>query len=94
LGFALQINGEARELDIDGDMPLPWALRDELRLMATSFVVRLMYASARHSRGRLPQARHTGAHRRTRRRVGRNGRTVSGKKEQAHNVRQNERAIE
>lgn len=33
----LEVNGESRELDVEGDMPLLWALRDELRLTGTKF---------------------------------------------------------
>jgi isoquinoline 1-oxidoreductase alpha subunit len=33
----LQINGEKRELDISGDTPLLWALRDVLGLTGTKF---------------------------------------------------------
>ena len=33
----LTINGEARELQADPDMPLLWALRDELRLTGTKY---------------------------------------------------------
>jgi isoquinoline 1-oxidoreductase alpha subunit len=31
------VNGEARELDIDPDMPLLWAIRDHLQLTGTKF---------------------------------------------------------
>ena len=33
----LTINGETRELDVDGDMPLLWALRDHLGLTGTKY---------------------------------------------------------
>jgi len=33
----LRINGRAEELDVDGEMPLLWALRDELGLMGTKY---------------------------------------------------------
>jgi isoquinoline 1-oxidoreductase alpha subunit len=33
----LRINGAARELDADGDVPLLWVLRDELRLTGTKY---------------------------------------------------------
>jgi len=33
--ISLTINGKAHELDIDPDMPLLWALRDELKLTGT-----------------------------------------------------------
>ena len=31
------VNGELRELDVEGEMPLLWALRDELNLTGTKF---------------------------------------------------------
>ncbi|MCB1033686.1 MAG: (2Fe-2S)-binding protein, partial [Acidobacteria bacterium] len=33
----LKINGQTRKLDVDPDMPLLWALRDELELTGTKF---------------------------------------------------------
>jgi isoquinoline 1-oxidoreductase alpha subunit len=33
----LSINGETRELDVDGDMPLLWALRDHVGLTGTKY---------------------------------------------------------
>ncbi|MBX9701847.1 MAG: (2Fe-2S)-binding protein, partial [Acetobacteraceae bacterium] len=33
----LTVNGEARRLDLDPDMPLLWALRDHLGLMGTKY---------------------------------------------------------
>jgi isoquinoline 1-oxidoreductase subunit alpha len=33
----LSVNGETRELDIDPDMPLLWAIRDHLQLTGTKF---------------------------------------------------------
>ena len=33
----LRINGAARELDADGDIPLLWVLRDDLRLTGTKY---------------------------------------------------------
>jgi isoquinoline 1-oxidoreductase alpha subunit len=33
----LSINGEAREIDVDPEMPLLWALRDILKLTGTKF---------------------------------------------------------
>ena len=33
----LNVNGVARELDVDPEMPLLWALRDELQLTGTKF---------------------------------------------------------
>jgi isoquinoline 1-oxidoreductase alpha subunit len=35
--ITLQINGKPRELDIDGETPLLWVLRDELNLTGTKF---------------------------------------------------------
>jgi isoquinoline 1-oxidoreductase alpha subunit len=35
--IALTINNEPRQVDVDGDMPLLWVLRDELRLTGTKF---------------------------------------------------------
>jgi isoquinoline 1-oxidoreductase alpha subunit len=35
--ISLNVNGQARELDIPADMPLLWALRDVLRMMGTKF---------------------------------------------------------
>lgn len=33
----ITLNGEARQLDVDPDMPLLWALRDELKMTGTKF---------------------------------------------------------
>src|SRR5216110_1907943 len=33
----LIVNGQARELDVDPDMPLLWAIRDHLQLTGTKF---------------------------------------------------------
>jgi isoquinoline 1-oxidoreductase alpha subunit len=33
----LSVNGESRAVDVDGDMPLLWALRDTLRLTGTKY---------------------------------------------------------
>src|SRR5690606_40574033 len=33
----LQVNGQARDLDVPDDMPLLWALRDELGMTGTKF---------------------------------------------------------
>ncbi len=33
----ITVNGETRELDVEGEMPLLWVLRDELNLTATKF---------------------------------------------------------
>jgi isoquinoline 1-oxidoreductase subunit alpha len=35
--ITLQINGKLRELDVDGETPLLWVLRDELKLTGTKF---------------------------------------------------------
>jgi len=35
--FSLEVNGQTRELDVDGAMPLLWALRDELALPGTKY---------------------------------------------------------
>jgi isoquinoline 1-oxidoreductase alpha subunit len=35
--FVLQVNGEAHSLDVPGDMPLLWALRDAVGLTGTKF---------------------------------------------------------
>lgn len=35
--FELTVNGETHRLEVDGDMPLLWALRDILRLKGTKF---------------------------------------------------------
>ena len=35
--FVLEVNGHARTLDVDGEMPLLWALRDELALTGTKY---------------------------------------------------------
>ena len=33
----ITLNGEARQLDVDPDMPLLWALRDDLKMTGTKF---------------------------------------------------------
>ena len=35
--YQVEINGEARDLDVPGDMPLLWALRNELGMVGTKF---------------------------------------------------------
>ena len=35
--FTLKINGQPRSVDVDGDMPLLWVLRDELDLKGSKF---------------------------------------------------------
>jgi isoquinoline 1-oxidoreductase subunit alpha len=37
MSITLSVNGETRELDIDPQMPLLWAIRDHLRLTGTKF---------------------------------------------------------
>ncbi|ESQ77466.1 (2Fe-2S)-binding protein [Asticcacaulis sp. AC402] len=37
MAYKLNINGKTREVDVDGDMPLLWVLRDELNLTGTKF---------------------------------------------------------
>ncbi|EGF92611.1 aldehyde dehydrogenase subunit III [Asticcacaulis biprosthecium C19] len=37
MAYKLNINGKTREVDVDGDMPLLWVLRDELNLVGTKF---------------------------------------------------------
>ncbi len=35
--FTLNVNGKAHEVDVDPEMPLLWALRDELNMTGTKF---------------------------------------------------------
>ena len=37
MSIKLTVNDEPRELDVDGDMPLLWAIRDHLQLTGTKF---------------------------------------------------------
>jgi isoquinoline 1-oxidoreductase subunit alpha len=37
MAITLTVNGETRELDVDPDMPLLWAIRDHLQLTGTKF---------------------------------------------------------
>ena len=37
MSIRLNVNGQARELDVDPEMPLLWALRDHLALTGTKF---------------------------------------------------------
>src|SRR5246500_3421305 len=37
MSIKLTVNGESRELDVDPDMPLLWAIRDHLQLTGTKF---------------------------------------------------------
>ncbi|MEO0062332.1 MAG: hypothetical protein RLZZ08_892 [Pseudomonadota bacterium] len=37
MAFKVNINGETRELDVPGEMPLLWALRNDLGMVGTKF---------------------------------------------------------
>ena len=37
MAYTIQVNGVKRTVDVDGDMPLLWVLRDELDLKGTKF---------------------------------------------------------
>jgi isoquinoline 1-oxidoreductase alpha subunit len=37
MAYKVNINGEVRELDVPGEMPLLWALRNELGMVGTKF---------------------------------------------------------
>lgn len=37
MAYRVEINGEGRELDVPGEMPLLWALRNELGMVGTKF---------------------------------------------------------
>lgn len=37
MAYAVSINGERREIDAPGDMPLLWVLRNELNMVGTKF---------------------------------------------------------
>ena len=37
MAYKIQVNGKTHELDVDGDMPLLWALRDIVGLTGTKF---------------------------------------------------------
>ena len=37
MAFLLNINGTNRSVDVDGDTPLPWVLRDVLGMTGTKF---------------------------------------------------------
>ena len=37
MAYRVEINGEVRELDVPGEMPLLWALRNELKMVGTKF---------------------------------------------------------
>jgi isoquinoline 1-oxidoreductase subunit alpha len=42
----IRVNGTARELDVESDMPLLWALRDELGLTGTKYGCGVSYCGA------------------------------------------------
>ena len=37
MAYTIQVNGQRRTVDVDGEMPLLWVLRDELDLKGTKF---------------------------------------------------------
>ena len=37
MAYTLKINGESKTLDVDGDMPLLWAIRDIVGMTGTKF---------------------------------------------------------
>ena len=37
MAYTIEVNREQRAVDVDGDMPLLWVLRDELKLKGTKF---------------------------------------------------------
>src|SRR5260370_3470390 len=37
MAYAIRVNGAMRTVDVDGDMPLLWVLRDELDLKGSKF---------------------------------------------------------
>ena len=37
MAYTIEVNGSRRVVDVDGDMPLLWALRDELELKGSKF---------------------------------------------------------
>ncbi|MBU2098663.1 MAG: 2Fe-2S iron-sulfur cluster binding domain-containing protein, partial [Gammaproteobacteria bacterium] len=37
MAYLLTINGQSHEVDVDGDMPLLWVVRDHLNLTGTKF---------------------------------------------------------
>ena len=37
MAYTIEVNNEKRTIDVDGDMPLLWVLRDELKLKGTKF---------------------------------------------------------
>ena len=63
--ISLNVNGKVHELDVPGDMPLLWALRDHLNLKGTSTaaalenaaIVRFMSTAKLCARARSPLTR-------------------------------------
>ena len=37
MAYAIEVNGQKRTVDVDGDTPLLWVLRDELDLKGSKF---------------------------------------------------------
>lgn len=58
MSFTVRINGEARQLDVDPEMPLLWVLRDVLNLKGTKFGCGIGQCGACtvHLRGRAVRA--------------------------------------
>ena len=57
MAYRVNINGEERELDVPAQMPLLWALRNELQMVGTKFgcqAGQLMNASALLARNPSP----------------------------------------
>ena len=69
MSYTIKVNGKSRTVDVDGDTPLLWVLRDELDLKGSEVrlrhgpVRRLHRAHRRHARSLL---RHAGLGRRRR----------------------------
>ena len=74
------VNGEARELDVDPDMPLLWAIRDHLKLTGTKFGcgMALCGACTVHIDGQATRSCVTPASRRLRARASRPSRGCRG----------------
>ena len=70
MAYTIEVNGVKRTVDVDGDMPLLWVLRDELDLKGSKFgcgaglVRRLHGASRRPGRALLHDADLSGRQRR------------------------------
>lgn len=63
MAFTLQINGTLHSVDVDGDTPLLWVLRDVLGMTGTKFgcgmaLCRRLHRACRWRRD--PLLRHTG----------------------------------